>query len=135
MTVPLLQKSKSVVALEYDPRMVREVLKRVQGTPEEKKLRVIHGDAIQSKWPFFDLCVANNADQGHVVERSEALRHLAFLEEELLAVIAPRLQVVRIRVVLDEPDLAFFLLDQVPADYRGDTLAMFTTVDHQWLFV
>lgn len=59
MTVPLLQKSKSVVALEYDSRMVREVLKRVQNTAEERKLKVIQGDAIQTKWPFFDLCVAN----------------------------------------------------------------------------
>lgn len=59
MTVPLLQKAKSVVALEYDPRMVREVLKRVQNSPEEPKLKIIQGDAIQSKWPFFDLCVAN----------------------------------------------------------------------------
>mmetsp|Transcript_6175 Transcript_6175/g.15272 ORF Transcript_6175/g.15272 Transcript_6175/m.15272 type:complete len:343 (-) Transcript_6175:742-1770(-) len=59
MTVPLLQKAKSVVALEYDSRMVREVLKRVQNTTEERKLKVIQGDAIQTKWPFFDLCVAN----------------------------------------------------------------------------
>ena len=59
MTVPLLQKAKTVVALEYDSRMVREVLKRVQNTTEERKLKVIQGDAIQTKWPFFDLCVAN----------------------------------------------------------------------------
>jgi len=59
MTIPLLQKSKSVIALEFDPRMVREVLKRVQKTPEERKLQIIQGDAIQTKWPFFDLCVAN----------------------------------------------------------------------------
>lgn len=59
MTVPLLQKSKKVIALEYDPRMVREVLKRVQNTPEEHKLQVIQGDAIQTKWPFFDVCCAN----------------------------------------------------------------------------
>lgn len=59
MTVPLLQKAKTVIALEYDSRMVREVLKRVQNTTEERKLKVIQGDAIQTKWPFFDLCVAN----------------------------------------------------------------------------
>ena len=59
MTVPLLQKAKTVIALEYDSRMVREVLKRVQNTTEERKLRVIQGDAIHTKWPFFDLCVAN----------------------------------------------------------------------------
>mmetsp|Transcript_26844 Transcript_26844/g.58885 ORF Transcript_26844/g.58885 Transcript_26844/m.58885 type:complete len:347 (+) Transcript_26844:178-1218(+) len=59
MTVPLLQKAKTVIALEYDSRMVREVLKRVQNTTEERKLKVIQGDAIHTKWPFFDLCVAN----------------------------------------------------------------------------
>jgi 18S rRNA (adenine1779-N6/adenine1780-N6)-dimethyltransferase len=59
MTVPLLQKAKMVIALEYDSRMVREVLKRVQNTTEERKLKVIQGDAIHTKWPFFDLCVAN----------------------------------------------------------------------------
>lgn len=59
MTVPLLQQSKEVVGIEYDSRMVREVLKRVEGTKEERKLKVIQGDAIKVKWPFFDVCVAN----------------------------------------------------------------------------
>jgi len=59
MTVPLLQQSKSVVAIEYDTRMVREVLKRVEGTSEERKLKVIQGDAIKTRFPFFDVCVAN----------------------------------------------------------------------------
>lgn len=59
MTVPLLQQSKNVVAIEYDTRMVREVLKRVEGTPDERKLRVIQGDAIKTRFPFFDVCVAN----------------------------------------------------------------------------
>jgi len=59
MTVPLLQKAKTVVALECDSRMVREVLKRVQNTTEERKLKIIQGDAIHTKWPFFDLCIAN----------------------------------------------------------------------------
>ena len=59
MTVPLLKESKKVIAMEYDTRMVREVLKRVEHTPEESKLQVIQGDAIKTKWPFFDVCVAN----------------------------------------------------------------------------
>ncbi|KAL7554138.1 hypothetical protein ACHAWF_017540, partial [Thalassiosira exigua] len=59
MTVPLLQQSKNVVAIEYDTRMVREVLKRVEGTSEERKLKVIQGDAIKTRFPFFDVCVAN----------------------------------------------------------------------------
>jgi len=59
VTIPLLEKSKKVVAIEYDARMVREVLKRVEGTPFEKKLKVLQGDAIKSSWPFFDVMVAN----------------------------------------------------------------------------
>ena len=59
MTVPLLKGSKKVIAMEYDERMVREVLKRVEHTPEERKLQVIQGDALRTKWPFFDVCVAN----------------------------------------------------------------------------
>ena len=59
MTVPLLEQCKSLVAIEYDTRMVREVLKRVEGTPNDHKLRVIQGDAIKTAFPFFDVCVAN----------------------------------------------------------------------------
>mmetsp|Transcript_21676 Transcript_21676/g.30382 ORF Transcript_21676/g.30382 Transcript_21676/m.30382 type:complete len:350 (+) Transcript_21676:202-1251(+) len=59
MTVPLLQQSKSTIAIEYDSRMVREVLKRVENTPEQSKLTVIQGDAIKTSWPFFNVCVAN----------------------------------------------------------------------------
>mmetsp|Transcript_39907 Transcript_39907/g.83855 ORF Transcript_39907/g.83855 Transcript_39907/m.83855 type:complete len:342 (+) Transcript_39907:142-1167(+) len=59
VTVPLLQQSKNVVAIEYDTRMVREVLKRVENTPQERKLKVIQGDAIKTRFPFFDVCVAN----------------------------------------------------------------------------
>lgn len=39
--------------------MVREVIKRVEGTSEERKLKVIQGDAIKTRFPFFDVCVAN----------------------------------------------------------------------------
>jgi 18S rRNA (adenine1779-N6/adenine1780-N6)-dimethyltransferase len=59
MTLPLLQRAKNVVALEYDTRMVREVLKRVEQTEYSKKLQVIQGDAVKTAWPFFDLMVAN----------------------------------------------------------------------------
>lgn len=59
MTIPLLQQAKQVVALECDSRMIREVLKRVEGTPFSNKLKLIQGDAIKTAWPFFDLMVAN----------------------------------------------------------------------------
>lgn len=59
LTIPLLRDCKKVIAMEYDTRMVREVLKRVEQTSDATKLQVIQGDAIQTKWPFFDVCVAN----------------------------------------------------------------------------
>ena len=59
MTLPLLDRARQVTALEYDPRMVRELNKRVEGTSVRNKLQIIQGDAIQTKWPKFDVCVAN----------------------------------------------------------------------------
>ncbi|EEC50009.1 predicted protein [Phaeodactylum tricornutum CCAP 1055/1] len=59
MTVPMLQRAKKVVALEFDSRMVREVLKRTEGTDLAHKLQVIQGDAMKTAWPFFDCMIAN----------------------------------------------------------------------------
>lgn len=59
LTVRILQEAKKVVAVEFDRRMVREVLKRVEGTENEKKISVIHGDVLKVDLPYFDLCIAN----------------------------------------------------------------------------
>lgn len=39
--------------------MVREVLKRVEGTENERNLQVIQGDVLKVDLPYFDVCVAN----------------------------------------------------------------------------
>jgi 18S rRNA (adenine1779-N6/adenine1780-N6)-dimethyltransferase len=59
MTVRILDKVKSVIACEVDPRMVAELQKRVQGTPYQAKLQIMVGDVIKTDLPFFDVCVAN----------------------------------------------------------------------------
>ena len=59
LTVRLLEQSKKVVAIEFDRRMVREVLKRVEGTENERNLSVIQGDVLKVDIPYFDVCVAN----------------------------------------------------------------------------
>lgn len=59
LTMKLLEKAKRVVAIELDPRMVLELQRRVQNTPYEKNLTIIHGDFMKQELPFFDLCVAN----------------------------------------------------------------------------
>lgn len=59
LTVKLLEKSKKVIAIEFDRRMVREVLKRVEGSDKEKNLQIIQGDVLKVDIPYFDVCVAN----------------------------------------------------------------------------
>lgn len=59
MTMKLLEQSKRVIAVEYDPRMVSELSKRVQGTDKATHLQIIHGDFMKVELPFFDACVAN----------------------------------------------------------------------------
>jgi 18S rRNA (adenine1779-N6/adenine1780-N6)-dimethyltransferase len=59
LTVRLLEQAKKVVAIEFDRRMVREVLKRVEGTDKERNLSVIQGDVLKVEIPYFDICVAN----------------------------------------------------------------------------
>lgn len=59
LTVKLLERCQKLNAIEYDPRMVREVSKRVEGTTDGHKLTVIHGDALKTSFPFFNVCVAN----------------------------------------------------------------------------
>lgn len=59
LTVKLLERVKKVIACEVDPRMVAELQKRVQGTPQVSKLHVMVGDVLKTDLPYFDVCVAN----------------------------------------------------------------------------
>lgn len=59
LTVKLLARAKSLTAIEFDPRMVREVKKRVEGDPRKHRLELIQGDILKTPLPFFDVCVAN----------------------------------------------------------------------------
>ena len=59
LTMLLLQESKKVIAIELDPRMVAQLLKRVSASEYSNKLQLIQGDILKQKLPFFNLCVAN----------------------------------------------------------------------------
>ena len=59
LTMLLLDAAKKVVAIELDPRMVAQLIKRVGISPYQNKLQLIQGDVLKQKLPFFDLCVAN----------------------------------------------------------------------------
>lgn len=59
LTMKLLEQAKRVVAVELDPRMVLELQRRVQGTPYQNQLQIIHADVMKVDLPYFDVCVAN----------------------------------------------------------------------------
>lgn len=63
LTVKILEKAKKVIVVERDPRLAAELIKRVQGTPEQRKLQVIVGDVLQVEWPYFDVCISNTPYQ------------------------------------------------------------------------
>ncbi|KAF4335609.1 dimethyladenosine transferase dimethyltransferase [Fusarium beomiforme] len=63
LSVRILERAKKLIAIEYDPRMAAEITKRVAGTPEQKKLEVILGDAIKTEFPPFDVCISNTPYQ------------------------------------------------------------------------
>lgn len=64
LTVLILKECKQVTACEMDPRMAAELTKRVQGTPMEKKLKILLGDFIKMELPpHFDVCISNTPYQ------------------------------------------------------------------------
>jgi len=89
LTVKILEKAKHVTAIEMDPRMAAEVIKRVQGTwvrfgfglpclsltiytlsfsstidsPEQRKLEVVIGDFVKVDIPYFEVCISNTPYQ------------------------------------------------------------------------
>jgi 18S rRNA (adenine1779-N6/adenine1780-N6)-dimethyltransferase len=63
LTVLILKDAKNVTAVEMDPRMAAELTKRVQGTPSEKRLKILLGDVIKTELPYFDVCISNTPYQ------------------------------------------------------------------------
>ncbi|KAF5026321.1 hypothetical protein F66182_1585 [Fusarium sp. NRRL 66182] len=63
LTVRILERVKKCVCIEVDPRMAAEVVKRVQGTPEQKKLDVVLCDAIKTDFPPCDVVISNTPYQ------------------------------------------------------------------------
>ncbi|KIJ42911.1 hypothetical protein M422DRAFT_254032 [Sphaerobolus stellatus SS14] len=55
LTVHILEKAKQAVAVEMNPRMAAELVKRVQRTPEQRKLDIIIGDFVKADIPYFDV--------------------------------------------------------------------------------
>ncbi|KAL9710645.1 Dimethyladenosine transferase [Leucoagaricus gongylophorus] len=64
LTVKILEQAKYVTAIEMDPRMAAEVMKRIQGTPAQRKLHVVIGDFVKLEpLPYFEVCISNTPYQ------------------------------------------------------------------------
>ncbi|KAJ3185234.1 Dimethyladenosine transferase [Gaertneriomyces sp. JEL0708] len=63
LTVKILEKAKKVTVVEMDPRLAAELTKRVQATPEQRKLDIILGDFLKVDLPYFDVCISNTPYQ------------------------------------------------------------------------
>lgn len=63
LTAKLLELAKKVVAYEVDPRMVLELQRRFQGTPQASQLQIVQGDVLKQDLPYFDVCVSNTPYQ------------------------------------------------------------------------
>jgi len=63
VTVHILAQSKKVVVVEMDARLAAELVKRVRGTAEERKLNVVVGDFLKVDLPYFDVCISNTPYQ------------------------------------------------------------------------
>lgn len=77
LTVRILERAKKCICVEVDPRMAAEVTKRVQGTPEQRKLEVLLGDVIKTELPAFDVCISNTPYQVCQSEFKAACRRVA----------------------------------------------------------
>lgn len=63
ITTHILETAKKVIVVEMDPRLAAELVKRVRGSPAEKKLQVIVGDFLKVDLPYFDACISNTPYQ------------------------------------------------------------------------
>jgi len=59
LTMLMLEVAKQVIAVEVDPRMVAQLLKRVGISEFQPKLKLLQGDVLKTNFPYFDLCIAN----------------------------------------------------------------------------
>ncbi|KAI8069607.1 dimethyladenosine transferase [Gongronella butleri] len=63
LTVRAIAQAKKLYAVEMDPRMAAELQKRVNGTPEQRKLHILLGDFMKTELPYFDVCISNTPYQ------------------------------------------------------------------------
>ncbi|KAJ1539724.1 hypothetical protein HK405_012513 [Cladochytrium tenue] len=75
MTVKILARCRKLTAVEMDPRLAAELSKRVQGTPEQKRLEIVVGDFLKVNLPYFDVVISNTPYQISAALTFKLLQH------------------------------------------------------------
>ena len=76
--------------------------------------------------------IANAADNGAVIECLECFCLVTLSQKHRFTSIAPRLKVIRLAAVLDKADGPAGL-DHVATDHRSHSLAVWSTINIEWL--
>ncbi|CAO3696483.1 unnamed protein product [Umbelopsis ramanniana] len=84
LTVRILAAAKKVVAVEMDPRLAAELQKRVQGTPDQRRLEIMIGDFMKAELPYFDVCISNTPYQISSVLVFKLLEHRPMFRSAVL---------------------------------------------------
>ncbi|KAJ3109610.1 Dimethyladenosine transferase [Phlyctochytrium planicorne] len=88
VTVKILTKCKKLTVVEFDPRLAAELSKRVQGTPEQRKLDIVVGDFLKVTLPYFDVCISNTPYQISSPLVFKLLQHRPLWREFALRLVA-----------------------------------------------
>ncbi|KAI9332901.1 putative rRNA (adenine-N6,N6-)-dimethyltransferase [Zopfochytrium polystomum] len=75
VTVKILPKCRKLTVVEMDPRLAAELSKRVQGTPEQKRLEIVVGDFLKVTLPYFDVVISNTPYQISAALTFKLLQH------------------------------------------------------------
>lgn len=62
-TMPSRDTSQSLYCPCRDPRLASDLIKRVQGKPEGRKLEIIVNDVMKTELPPVDVCISNTPYQ------------------------------------------------------------------------
>lgn len=75
-----------------DPRMASDLIKRVQGKPEGRKLEVIVNDVMKQELPPVDVCISNTPYQVSLSPRKDLPQKNTFLTYTITDLLPARLQ-------------------------------------------
>jgi hypothetical protein len=88
---------------------------------------------VKTRIAVFNLGVTEITHDLEVIERSELFSHTVFLKKQPFTFVAPGLQIVRVRAVLNKADDTVTDIDLVTADYSWRSAAVSSAFDYRFI--